>query len=174
MTMSKQARGFTLIEAMVVVAVMSIVAVFAIPSINGLVVTSRLGTQADELVHALMTAKNEAVTRRRNVYVVFDVAAGVTTGWKLRYDNATTGDLIRSDTVRTPVEVARSPSNRQTFYFTPTGAFFQADSAPFAMQPMDFKVCDGDSDNEKGRTVKVTAFGNISNMRHANSTGCQP
>lgn len=174
MTSINKKRGFTIVEAMVVVAVMGIVAVFAVPAMQDVVRTSRIGTQADELATSLILAKNEAITKRRTVYVLFTLTpSGGIQKWELRYDNATTGEVIKNYTALESASIKRSPNTKKTFYFTPVGQFWQDDSAPVSIQPMDFIVCSVPKGSNVGRTVKVTGFGGISNLRHANAVGCQ-
>lgn len=64
-----QAQGFTLIEVMVVVAIVGLLLTTAIPGMINLVRESRLSAQADLLVATLNSARVEAIRRRANVTV---------------------------------------------------------------------------------------------------------
>ena len=59
--------GFTLVELMVTVAVLSIVMLVAVPSFNSLVQGNRLTGQVNQFVAALNLAKAEAVKRNQAV-----------------------------------------------------------------------------------------------------------
>ena len=60
-------RGFTLIELIITVTVLSVVLAFAIPSFRDFVRRNRLTTQSNEFVTAVNLARAEAIRRNRNV-----------------------------------------------------------------------------------------------------------
>lgn len=72
------ARGFTVIELMVVVALVAVILALAAPSMYDYLVRQRVAGVAAELMTDLQFARTEAVTRNRNVWVTFrtDDAAG--------------------------------------------------------------------------------------------------
>lgn len=62
-------KGFTLVELMVVVALVAITAAIAIPNFANLIRNNQVQGKADELVALLQYARSEAVTTRRSVVV---------------------------------------------------------------------------------------------------------
>lgn len=58
-------RGFTLIELMVIIALVAIMAGIAVPSFTRFVNNNRVTTQADEIHRFLQYARGEAVVQRR-------------------------------------------------------------------------------------------------------------
>lgn len=66
---SPLARGFTLVELMVTLAVIAILAVVAMPSMTALVNNSRLSGQAEELAASIQLARAEAVRRNARVTI---------------------------------------------------------------------------------------------------------
>lgn len=61
--------GFTLLEMMVVIAVLAIVMSIAVPSFQGVARNSRTSSVANELLSALILARSEAVRRGKTVMV---------------------------------------------------------------------------------------------------------
>ncbi|HZE90902.1 MAG TPA: GspH/FimT family pseudopilin [Rhizobacter sp.] len=68
-TKQKSSRGFTLIEAMVTVAVAGILASAAAPSFRGLIDTRRIDGAATQLAADLHFARSEAVSRNQPVRI---------------------------------------------------------------------------------------------------------
>lgn len=76
-------RGFTLVELMVVLAVLAIAVGIGVPAFNGITLRNRLAASANEVVAALQTARMEAVRRNRRV-VLCPTTSGTTcagTNW---------------------------------------------------------------------------------------------
>lgn len=59
----RPAQGFTLIEMLVVVALLGIFLAIAAPSFAGLIRSNKVQAAADELVTVLQYARSEAITR---------------------------------------------------------------------------------------------------------------
>ena len=66
--------GVTLLELLIVLALMAIVAGFVIPMFGGPVSTSELRASARQLAAGLRFARSEAVSERRETFLVLDVA----------------------------------------------------------------------------------------------------
>ena len=67
-----QAKGFTLIEVIVVIGIIGIMSAIAIPAINSWVPNYRLKAAARDVYSAAMKAKSEAVKRNSNVAMTFN------------------------------------------------------------------------------------------------------
>ncbi|MEW6414064.1 MAG: GspH/FimT family pseudopilin [Pseudomonadota bacterium] len=75
-------RGFTLVELMVVLAVLGIVLGIAIPNFQRVVVSNRMAAQANDVIAALSLARSEAVKRAAQVTVCASSdRATCTGGW---------------------------------------------------------------------------------------------
>lgn len=61
------ARGFTIVELMITIAVAAILLVIAIPSFTNIINTNRLNTAANAMVAALNNARLEAIKRNGSV-----------------------------------------------------------------------------------------------------------
>lgn len=69
--------GFSLLELMMTVAILSVIAAFAVPSFQTLVMLNRLSSEANELVAALGQARTEAIRmNRRTVLCRATVSSG--------------------------------------------------------------------------------------------------
>jgi general secretion pathway protein H len=67
-------RGVTLLELLIVLAIMAFVAGFVMAMFGGPISTSELRASARELAAGLRLAQSEAVSQRRESFLVLDVA----------------------------------------------------------------------------------------------------
>lgn len=130
-------RGFTLIELMVVVAVMAIVLALAIPSFQSIINANRLASGANEMIAALQTARMEAIRRNQRAEVCFsanaNAGAGAScatsgiNGWITFLDVDKSGvfdagdTLLRTSTINTPVVLLASPAVASKVIFRSDG-----------------------------------------------------
>ncbi|MCC4226283.1 prepilin-type N-terminal cleavage/methylation domain-containing protein [Vibrio campbellii] len=70
-------RGFTLIESLITICVLSILLIFAAPSFSSLFESSRMKIAQDELMGFVIMAKSEAVFRNAPAYIHFRELANV-------------------------------------------------------------------------------------------------
>jgi type IV fimbrial biogenesis protein FimT len=64
LAMQQRSSGFTLIEVMIVIAIVAVIASYGIPRFNSMMQNGRLSTQANELQGLMQLARSEAVTNR--------------------------------------------------------------------------------------------------------------
>ena len=72
--MNAPPHGLTLLELLIVIALMAIVAGMVIPMFGGPVSTSELRSSARQLAAGLRLARSEALSERRETFLVIDVA----------------------------------------------------------------------------------------------------
>ena len=156
--------GFTLIEVMIVIAILSILAGIALPAFNTLIASNRLAGQANDLLSAFQLARSEAVTRGNRVSVCAS-SSGTTctgvpwnTGWMV-FDESpggTTGTFdAGADTILRvyPALAGSSTLSAGTVAvvtYRPNGQ---------AGNNVNFLLCPNDNSGVTGRVIQVSASG---------------
>jgi len=75
-------RGFTLIESMIVVAVLAIATTLAVPSLNGIIIKNRLASISNEFTFALQQTRALAISKNScaTICASTNVSSNLTTG----------------------------------------------------------------------------------------------
>jgi len=159
-------QGFTLIELMVTISVLTILLGLAVPSYRTFVTSNRLTAQANELVADLSLARNEAASRSRSVQAC--IAASPTScagsgndwaaGWIVWADDNTNGSLEANEVIKYVAPLAggvnmaaTGPSSVSAMVYLPFGGLSAGSST------WTFTLCSpGDT---AGRTVTVPITG---------------
>lgn len=114
-------HGFTLIELMIVVALLAIISAFALPAFQSFIASNRLTSEANELLAGLNLARSEAVRTQRHVVLCrtngvvevdpsdpncpmkiegcVETSAGSWQGWAVFVDSDSNGVYARSECV---------------------------------------------------------------------------
>lgn len=156
-----RARGFTLIELMIVVTVLGIVMAIGVPSFNTMIMNNRLAAASNDVAGALHFARAEAVRRGRTVQVEA-LNSNVTNGLRVWFDEDGDGGFDNDEelrVVRLPAAsgVAVSGAVNGTaatdldMSYSPRGVVSSGDS-------MTFTVCDDRSGNH-GKQLTLLASG---------------
>ena len=81
----KNSTGFTLIELMITVAIMSILLTVGLPSFQSIITDGRLTSTANAMLSAYQLARTEAIKQRKNVYVA---TTDNWATWEVKVENA--------------------------------------------------------------------------------------
>jgi type IV fimbrial biogenesis protein FimU len=136
-------RGFTLIELMIVLALLAIVSFIAVPNFMDFIERNRIQTQAQELQAFLLYARGEAVSRNTSITVALDEDDD--DSWVAKRSS---GEVIRQLT-QSP-ELVQIDSSVDEVRFRSNGTATAAS----------FVVCK-DGDTERGFTLQIQPSGAI-------------
>jgi type IV fimbrial biogenesis protein FimT len=92
--MRSSARGFTLIELMVVVTLAALLLGLGVPSFTGFIATQRVKTAASDFSMAAVLARSEAI--KRNVDATVTAVSSGAAGWKDGWTVAAGGTQLSS------------------------------------------------------------------------------
>ncbi len=77
------AKGFTIVELMIVVAVVAVLAAIGLPSMRDLLKTNRMKTVSLDLYSSLTLARSEAIKRNSGSVSMIAAAGGWQNGWSV-------------------------------------------------------------------------------------------
>lgn len=157
--------GFTLIEMMVVVAMLAIFAGIAIPGFRNLIANNRMAGQANDVLSTLQFARSEAITRGTRVSICPSSSgtACTATGWQngwMVFAEGTTGTIGTFDSatdtlLRVHPALAGASSlaangNAIVVTYQPNGSVAAART---------FTLCPNDGSGVDGRSIPITPSG---------------
>jgi type IV fimbrial biogenesis protein FimT len=156
--MKQEMRGFTIIELMVVVALVGIIASFAVPSFQTMIANSRLASASNDLVGVVNFARAEAVKRGRSVFVSPTSGTDWADGVSVWMDTGSMDGVMQASeelrrTNAMPGDVSISPS-ASIMQFTGSGML------PNGASAISIDLCDGRA-GETGTRISVTLGGRI-------------
>jgi type IV fimbrial biogenesis protein FimT len=104
----RQAQGFTLIELMVVVAVLTVLLTLAAPGMQAFIANQRARTAAYDLLADLTLARSEAI--KRNAEVVLGPVGAWSGGWTV--STVSGGEAIgQRGSLGSGVQITRAPAS---------------------------------------------------------------
>lgn len=122
-------NGFTLVELMVAVAVLTILITVGVPAFTDFVQNSRTTTQVNEMIRVLSLARSEALERGERVGVVA-VGGDWSNGFQIRRDGNSDGDFTdaQDELIRDylPLSSATLTVSADPLIFLPSGRLNEA------------------------------------------------
>lgn len=180
----RHARGFTLIELMITVAVAAVLLMIAVPSFQNMIVSNRLTTTANDMVAALHLARIQAI--KRNTATQFcsnksnangsDTLGAACASQTAAVYTLTTAGNNAATALRT--RAATEPANHNlqlaadatALRFTPLGTAHKVnESTPFSGTVAD--ICSNAISSENHRVIKMIG-GSV--LHITSSTGTCP
>ena len=153
----KKQTGFTIIELMITLALVAILAGFALPALQDLVTNNRATAQANNFLAALTLARSEAIKRRASVDVVAVDESDGANEWGPGWQVSSGGTLIR-DFEATVGSTLNSQGGVATVTFDPSGML----SAPAVGTDMDFELLPDSGDTDFARCISMSRTGRAS------------
>lgn len=148
----KKNTGFTIIELMIVVALMAIFLSLAAPSMSNIIKNNHLATQANAFVTAMQLARSEAIKRGAGVAVTATDSSVASNEWGRGWSVSASGTTLQTFEALPPANTLNSVANRTSFQYQSTGLIDNADT---------LQLCD-DRTGETGRQITITATGRVS------------
>lgn len=141
-------RGFTLIELMVVVAVLVVLSTVAAPSFSTFILGQRVKTASFDLASSMLLARSEAIKRNTDVTIApADSGSGWAGGWKVTVTAASVTTTLSEQAAYAGLTIA-GPSS-------PASVVYQGSSGRPAAGKATFQVSGGDA----SRCVSVDLSG---------------
>jgi len=139
----KTCSGFTIVEAMVTIAILAIMTSIALPSFTALIDSHRLATSANEALASMMLARSEAFRSGRRVVVCkssdsssCSTSASWSDGWIVFVDDNANGArdsgeaILRAGEVSGGLTVTGESGAENTVVFSSRGATTIASGSP--------------------------------------------
>lgn len=166
--MRARAAGFTLVEVMIVIAIVAILASLAQPSFSAFMANQRVRMAAAKLYDDLMLARATAITHQRPAALMFDNASDWRQGWRVCLWDDDSNDCVADGLIQ--VAPALSGGNLlvcHSFDTSHPGFIFRPDGRIQGAVPDDSRITvsdtlgDGDASNDAIRSLFFSASGRV-------------
>jgi type IV fimbrial biogenesis protein FimT len=160
----KKNSGFTLLELLITVALVSIVMAIAIPSMSTFNQNDRLTTNINALIGHMALARSEAVKRSQQVSICVSNDTATCTGgsdwedgWIIYIDADGSGTFDASEEV---LRAQQALGGSQTLTPTTIASQVTYDYRGFATSTGSFQLCDNRT-GPHGKTIRISNTGRV-------------
>ncbi|MEO8673380.1 MAG: GspH/FimT family pseudopilin [Tahibacter sp.] len=168
---STPARGFTMIELMITIAIAGIMLALAMPDFREFSVRNQVTQSTNELIVDLNLARAEAV--KRGVRTRLEQVGSWTSGWKVTADTGNDGTFATTLKEHTAMPVGygvKGTAAASPIEFGPSGTIANVGGVvPAAPTAVEFLVCRPDKNLVKARRITASLAGVVTSYRN-NST----
>ena len=152
-------HGFTLIEVMIVVAIVGVLMGIGVPAMRNFVMNSRMTAAVNDIAISLTLARSEAIKRGQNITITQTSGAWVN-GWSVKdADNVILQNVDAMESATTLV----LDTGKTSLVYASTGRLTTSPTVET------FTLCD-DRNGETGREITISATGRVSTAKY----GCDP
>ena len=159
-------KGFTLIESMMVIAILAILAAVALPSMREAQANARVKSVAGDIAAAMAEARAQAAGRQRSVSVTANTG-GWNKGWKMAFTVMSASAAISlADHHGLPESaVVTVIPDKKILVFQSNGMV--QDEVGTLVNAITFLVCDSNVTGERGLEVTLSALGRTATKKSA-------
>ena len=166
-------KGFTLIESMVVVAILAIVVALAMPAMQTAQANARVRSAAADIMSVLVDARAQAIGRQRNLTLTAE-SGEWQKGWVLALTVPVNGveDVAAHRGLPPSIQVTLvEDTGLAAVEFLTTGLVQKVDGS--AINSLTFRVCDSAIATEVGRDITLSRLGRTQMRQHEDATVCE-
>lgn len=153
MFFARAAKGFTLIELVVVIAILSIAITIAIPSFVYVTKNNQVQEISSEIYNTLAYARSEAITR--NTTITVKAGSDENTGWLETITISTPSETLRKIERKTSLNQLTSSSSSTSIDFKPSGTVKSSSS---------ISICSSSDIKIPARIINISMSGNITSQ----------